>query len=219
MLAPWPNRIRDGVWEHGGVTHQLDITEVDRENAIHGLLQHSPYRLAERDDVSVTLAADVHPQRGYPFALETSVRYELTGSGVRVTHLIRNVGSADAPVAVGTHPFLRVGDVPTEDLEVVIDAHTHIEVDPVRLNPTGVQAPVDGTRFDLRQGVRVRDAQLDDAWADAAWSTASPATASRRPTAAAPRSGPTASSRTGRSSSRRGTRSPTGTCGRSRWSR
>ena len=167
VLAPWPNRIRDGVWEQDGVQHQLDITEVDRENAIHGLLQHAPYRLVERDDASITLAADVHPQHGYPFALETSVRYELVGSGVRVTHGIRNVGVQDAPVAVGTHPFLRVGDVPTEDLEVVIDAPTHIEVDPVRLNPTGVQTPVEGTRFDLRQGVRVRDAQLDDAWADA----------------------------------------------------
>ena len=63
VLAPWPNRIRDGIWEHGGVTHQLDITEVDRENAIHGLLQHAPYRLAERDDVSVTLAAWDWPMR------------------------------------------------------------------------------------------------------------------------------------------------------------
>jgi aldose 1-epimerase len=167
VLAPWPNRIRDGIWEQDGVRHQLDITEVDRANAIHGLLEHTAYRVVERDESSITLSADVHPQRGYPFALETLVTYELTGQGIRVTHGIRNVGAADAPVAVGTHPFLRVGDVPTEDLEVVIDAPTHIEVDPVRLNPTGLQTPVEGTRYDLRDGVRVRDAKLDDAWADA----------------------------------------------------
>ncbi len=38
----------------------------------------------------MTLAATVWPQSGYPFLLETQVRYELVDDGLTVTHRIRN---------------------------------------------------------------------------------------------------------------------------------
>ena len=37
ILAPWPNRIRDGRYSFGGQTHQLPLTEPGRGNASHGL--------------------------------------------------------------------------------------------------------------------------------------------------------------------------------------
>lgn len=73
---------------------------------------------------------------------------------------MRNVGSTDAPVALGTNPYLKMGDVPTGQLVLRLAAGTHIDVDE-RLNPIG-EAAVDGTRFDLRAGVRVADLDLDD---------------------------------------------------------
>src|SRR5262245_40197091 len=53
VLAPWPNRIRDGRWRHDGVERQLAITEPARRNAIHGLLRYTEYRAVagERDSV------------------------------------------------------------------------------------------------------------------------------------------------------------------------
>ncbi|QHO69140.1 aldose 1-epimerase family protein [Marisediminicola antarctica] len=160
VLAPWPNRIRDGVWMLDGSAQQLDLTEVERGNAIHGLLRNTGYRVAERSADSVTLAATVFPQHGYKFQLETTVRYALTDDGITVTHGIHNVGTASAPVAVGAHPYLRLGDVPVDDLALTLPATTHIEVDD-RLNPVAVTL-VDGTAYDLRAGRRVGDLQLDD---------------------------------------------------------
>ena len=55
---------------------------------------------------------------------------------VRVTHFVENLGADPAPVAIGTHPFLKIGGVPTEDLTLRLDAASHIEVDD-RLLPTG----------------------------------------------------------------------------------
>ncbi|NQX12060.1 aldose 1-epimerase family protein [Microbacteriaceae bacterium VKM Ac-2855] len=165
ILVPWPNRVRDGRWVHDGRTLQLDLSEPRHHNAIHGLLRSSPYRLVERDTASVTLAATVFPQRGYPFHLDTRIRYALESSGLRVTHRVRNVGAAEAPVAVGAHPYLEIGDVPSDELLVTVAATAHIEVDD-RLNPTGVQAPVLGTEWDLRAGRRVGELELNDAWAD-----------------------------------------------------
>ena len=162
VLMPWPNRVEDGRWTLDGQPQQLDLTEVERNNAIHGLLRNAPYRLVRRTAESVELAATVFPQHGYPFHLETTVRYALVAGALEVTHGVRNVGTGRAPVAVGTHPFLKVGDVPVDELTLTIHADTHIAVD-ARLNPIE-EHPVDGTDWDLRAGRRVGDLELDDAW-------------------------------------------------------
>ncbi|GAA1745074.1 aldose 1-epimerase family protein [Microbacterium paludicola] len=157
VLAPWPNRIRDGRWTDGGTTRQLDITEPDRSNAIHGLLRYAPYEI-DAAEGSATLSATVFPQHGYPYTLRTSVTYALTEDGVEITHEVANVGDGDAPVALGTHPFFCLGGVPTEDLVLAVPASTVFEVDD-RLLPTG-EVPVSGT-YDLRGGARVGDLDLD----------------------------------------------------------
>ncbi|UOQ88382.1 aldose 1-epimerase family protein [Agromyces endophyticus] len=166
VLAPWPNRIRDGRWSHDGVEHQLAITEPARGNAIHGLLRYTEYTPVARERDSVTLAARIYPQLGYPFLLGTAVHYELVADGLRVTHFVENLGGEAAPVAIGTHPYLKIGGVPTADLELRLDAASHIEVDD-RLLPTG-EVPVDGTEWDFREGRRVGDVQLDDAFGELA---------------------------------------------------
>lgn len=164
ILVPWPNRVRDGAWTYEGKTQQLALTEPGRHNAIHGLLRYAPYSESARTDSSVTLSAAVFPQLGYPFHLDTSVSYELGADGLRVTHRIENRGGRAAPVAVGAHPYLRVGDVPSSDLVLTVAADTHIDVDD-RMNPIG-QSPVEGTGLDLRGGRRVSELDLDDGFAD-----------------------------------------------------
>jgi aldose 1-epimerase len=157
VLAPWPNRIRDGRWMDGDVARQLDLTEPDRHNAIHGLLRYAPYEIAATQ-TSATLSATVYPQHGYPYTLATSVTYALVDDGIEVTHEVTNVGDGDAPVALGTHPFFCLGDVPTEDLVLTLPARTVFEVDD-RLLPTA-EVAVSGA-FDLRGGGRVGDLDLD----------------------------------------------------------
>jgi len=166
VLAPWPNRIRDGRWTHDGVTRQLAITEPARDNAIHGLLRYTEYTPIARERDSVTLRAVIYPQLGYPFLLGTAVHYELVSDGLQVTHFVENLGVEAAPVAIGSHPYLKIGGVPTADLSLRLDAASHIEVDD-RLLPTG-EVPVDGTEWDFREGRRVGDVDLDDAFGELA---------------------------------------------------
>lgn len=164
VLVPWPNRIRDGVWNDHGTSRQLTLTEPVRHNAIHGLLRFTPYHELDYTGSSLTLGATVFPQSGYPFHLETAVTYGLGATGLTVTHIVRNAGETDAPVAVGAHPYLKIGDVPTGDLVLRVAAATHIDVDE-RLNPIG-RSPVEGTPNDLRSGVPVDRLMLDDGFAD-----------------------------------------------------
>lgn len=162
VLVPWPNRVRDGRWTYDGEELELDLTERARGNALHGLLRSTDYVVRDRTATSVTLAALVAPQHGWPFLLDTWVRYAVRPDGITVTHGATNLGDRRAPYAAGTHPFLRVGDTPVEDLELFVAAGTYIDVDE-RLNPIA-ERPVDGTRFDLRTGQRVGDLDLDTAF-------------------------------------------------------
>lgn len=163
VLVPWPNRIRDGVWNDEGTQRHLAITEPKLNNAIHGLLRYSPYEIAEQTDDSITLHANVFPQIGYPYLLETAVTYALGERGVTVTHTITNRSEDAAPVAVGTHPFLTIGDVDPRELVLTVPAGTFIETDD-RLLPTAELPVAGGT--DLREGKRLGDLDLDTAFAE-----------------------------------------------------
>lgn len=165
VLVPWPNRVAGGTWSHDGIEEHLVITEPERNNASHGLLRHSSYRQAGRTSHSVTLAAEISPAPGYPFELATSVHYELVADGLQVTHRLENLGTHKAPVAVGAHPYLRVGDTPVGELTLVIDAAQHLEVDGSMI-PVGRPLPVDGTELDYRHGKKLGTAALDNAWTD-----------------------------------------------------
>lgn len=165
VLVPWPNRVRDGRWSaedpHGNrYDEQLAITEPSRDNAIHGLLRYAPYVVAEGDG-EVTLTAAVVPQTGYPFSLDTRVTYALTDDGLAVTHEIANVGSASAPVAVGTHPFFRISGAESADLTLAVPAATRFRVDD-RLLPLA-EDPI-AEDDDLRGGRRLGDLDLDDGY-------------------------------------------------------
>ncbi|MFD1721346.1 aldose 1-epimerase family protein [Amnibacterium endophyticum] len=162
VLVPWPNRVRDGRWTLDGRTQQLDLTDPSKGNAIHGLLRNTGYRVTDRSDSAITLSARVFPQHGWPFHLETSVRYELTADGIAVTHGVRNDGDGVAPVGVGCHPYLCLGDVPMRDLVVTVSGDRMLETDdrslPVR------EVAVEGRPQDLRGGASLADLRLDTAY-------------------------------------------------------
>lgn len=163
VLVPWPGRVRDGAWTQRGETYQLAITEPKFQNASHGLLRFAPYRVAAHTADALTLTAAVVPQTGYPFHLHTSVTYAIVDDGVHVTHEIVNVGTAEAPVALGTHPYFFISDTPTADLALEIDARTWFPIDERNLPLDPV--PVDANT-DVREPRRVGDLSLDAAYTD-----------------------------------------------------
>lgn len=163
-LAPWANRVEDGVWTLNGKKQQLDITEVGRNNASHGLLRNSPYELVDESEFSVTLEAAIFPQHGYPFLLRHRVRYALGEDlGLAVRQTLVNDSQEPAPFVLGAHPYLRLGEVPSEDLTLTVSGRTRLVTDG-RLIPRST-GPADGG-FDLRAGRRVGGMDLDCAYTD-----------------------------------------------------
>lgn len=150
VLAPWPNRVEQARWWHEGREQRLDVTEPDLGHANHGLLADADFALGRSTAREVELSARVDEPAGYPFRLEVRARYRLRRDGLDVRLAVRNTGAEPAPVALGAHPYLRVGAAATDGLRVRVDADTAYRLDDGHIprEPFAVA----GSAWDLRAG-------------------------------------------------------------------
>jgi aldose 1-epimerase len=147
VLAPWPNRIRDGCYMFAGEEHQLPLTEPSRHNAIHGLVNWARWRLVQSgvDWVSVEYELPAQPGYGWPLLLRTT--WHVGPAGLSATHDATNTGRTPCPFGLSAHPYLRVGATRVDDLLLQIPARSRLLVDG-RLLPIGM-ARVAGGELDF----------------------------------------------------------------------
>ncbi len=166
VLAPWPNRVRDGQWTWGDKQLQLPLSEPNKGNASHGLVRWAGWGATDRSPERVVLAHRLHPQPGYPFTLDLTIAYEVAaGTGLTVELAARNPGPDPAPVALGMHPYLAPpGGGLIDGCTLHVPARTRVLVDE-RSIPTGTE-PVEDTPYDLRSPRLLGDLSLDTAYTD-----------------------------------------------------
>jgi len=164
QLLPWPNRIRDGRYTFAGTEQQLALSEPKRHNAIHGLVRHVPWNLAERTPESVTQQVRVYPEPGWPGIIEASITHTVSERGLEVGVRATNIGDTDVPFGYAAHPYLSVGEEQVDDVAVTVPAASYLEVDD-RLLPVRI-SPVEGTENDLRAGLPLGSTVLDTAFTD-----------------------------------------------------
>jgi aldose 1-epimerase len=119
LLTPWPNRVRDGKYQFAGKHYQLEIND-PKSNALHGFVFDQQAEILEQTSTSVTLLNQVFSRPDYPSALDIYTTYELFSDELKVSHRVKNVGSAPAPVGIGAHPYFLCD----EDSTVMIGAET-----------------------------------------------------------------------------------------------
>jgi len=159
LMAPWGNRVRDGRWLLEGKVQQLDLTEPSRGNASHGLLRNTGYAVAAMAPETVSLVGEIFPQHGFPFRMRHTATYSLDADGhLTVRQELANLGRATAPAAFGAHPYLRLGEVPVEDLVLTVRGQRRLVADE-RLIPVAEEAGSGDT--DFRGGKRVGDVRVD----------------------------------------------------------
>lgn len=164
VLAPWPNRIRDGQYAFGGEHLQLPLTEPERHNAIHGLVNWARWSLVDAGPDFVTVAHDLVPQPGYRWPLRLQTTWSVGEAGLRAEHVVTNTGDRAAPFGLATHPYVLVPGVAVDDLTLRVPAHSRLLVD-ARLLPIGA-AKVAGTEYDFTEGRRLGATILDTAFGE-----------------------------------------------------
>jgi aldose 1-epimerase len=104
LLAPWPNRIAQGRYEFEGNQYQLEIRD-GLGNAMHGLVDEATAEVVETRAGFLKLATKVEASAGYPWDLLVEATFELTADELVISYFVTNVGSGNAPVGIGTHPY------------------------------------------------------------------------------------------------------------------
>jgi aldose 1-epimerase len=164
VLAPWPNRVRDGHYVFGGVEHRLTLTEPERGAALHGLVLDEPFAVVDRTGAAVTLACELRDRPGYPFAVRVEVTYELAPDELTFTLRATNRGDGPAPFGGGLHPYVRGR---ADDRVLEVPAATHVPVDE-RMLPSGPPVPVAGTPYDFTRARHVGRQRIDTCFGDLA---------------------------------------------------
>ncbi|BAL85612.1 putative aldose-1-epimerase [Actinoplanes missouriensis 431] len=164
ILAPWPNRIRDGHYQFEGQTYQLALTEPARHNAIHGLVNWSRWRLAEQSAGAVTLEYELPAQVGYPWSLVLRSHWSVSADGLRCVQDVVNTSGSNAPWGYSVHPYLRLAGVSVDDTVLHVPARSRLLADN-RLLPLGANK-VAGTEFDYNEPRRIGSAVLDTTFGD-----------------------------------------------------
>jgi len=164
ILAPWPNRLRDGRYTFGGATHQVALSEPARNNAIHGLVNWVRWRRVEGTGDSVTIEHDLVPQSGYPWPVTLRTTWSVGPGGLSATHTATNTGTVPCPFGLGAHPYVRVPGVAVDDLRLRIPAASRLLVDGRSL-PIGA-AKVASTEYDFTAPRALGTTQLDHGFGD-----------------------------------------------------
>lgn len=164
LLAPWPNRIRDGRYTFGGRDLQLPLSEPSTGNASHGLVRWAAWSVEELTTHCVSLTCRLMSQTGYPWTVDLHVLHDLSAEGLTVTVTATNQSPTPAPYALGGHPYLKAGPGPVDEWELTLPASTRLLTDE-RLIPTGRESVRD-TDLDFRMARPIRSASLDTAFTD-----------------------------------------------------
>jgi aldose 1-epimerase len=159
VLAPWPNRLGDGSYTFQGIDAVAPLDEPSKHNAIHGLVRWRPWQMVGRAQNRVSMACELHPSPGYPFALRLAVEYRLGRDGLTVVADADNIGPTDLPFGLGFHPYLTVGTPTVDQIRLQVPADRRLLTDDRGL-PTG-SAPVAGTEYDFTEGRLIGVTRLD----------------------------------------------------------
>lgn len=164
ILAPWPNRVVDGLWSWRGAQQQLWITEPSRGHAIHGLVRRLRWSASTVEPHHVGMEATLLAHPGWPFPLHLAVAYKVGPAGLVCRLTATNVGRAACPYGAAAHPYLAVPGGSVDDAVVRIAAATWLATDD-RLSPTE-RRPTAGSPYDFDGVAPVGGRQADNAFCD-----------------------------------------------------
>ncbi|MCC2031452.1 aldose 1-epimerase family protein [Microbacterium allomyrinae] len=165
-LAPWPNRVVDGLYTFGGVERQLALTEPSRSHALHGLASWLDFEAIDKGPDHVTLAAEIAPQTAYPWRIVVTTRFSLGPDGLTQSVTARNDSETPAPWGTGPHPYLVAGEGRVDGWTLELPAEQVLAVTAERLIPTDLVA-VDADepeRFDFRDARTIGAVEIDHAY-------------------------------------------------------
>jgi aldose 1-epimerase len=165
ILFPFNDRIPGGRYSFAGREHSLKVNSPADGSAIHGFLYRREMECVEEradaDSARLFLGSRIEPgdEPGYPFAVSIGIEYALEPGRFSLGFTLRNEGVEPAPVALGWHPYFRLGGR-ADDWVLEHHGETCVPVGS-DLMPLGGGEPVEGGPWDFRSPRRLGPGEID----------------------------------------------------------
>ena len=147
ILLPYPNRLRDGRYKHGGKNYQFDLTNPATQNSIHGFGYNAPmvvdmvWKNAKETGIKCSWQHD-GKHDAYPFRFTAEIKMILRGPKFEMSMTFKNDSEVDIPVGLGWHPYFKMSEK-SDDSSLKIPDCQLIDIDD-RMLPTGKKTPFKG---------------------------------------------------------------------------
>ena len=156
LLAPWPNRLKNGIWNYEGIVYRFSVNEPPG-NALHGLVFDKKFTV-EQISGSEFRCSYILRDSIYPFELEIFISYRLGSRGLESEMGAKNLSQKPAPFGMATHPYFLVN--PQTKLQLAARSAATIDAKQI---PTGYES-VD--HLNLASGRLVSELQFDTGFTD-----------------------------------------------------
>ena len=116
ILFPFANRVKDGQYTFNDSKYKLDCNEIDKNNALHGLVYNKTFALTRKeltsDYASITLVyEDEGKSIGFPFKFTIKLTYTLSKNGITLAIKVKNKDKKTFPFTLGWHPYFNSTDL------------------------------------------------------------------------------------------------------------
>src|SRR3989338_444431 len=144
MMAPWSNRIVQGVFEFEGKRYQLQKNFPD-ETAIHGDIRSRPWDIQVATPVKFEAVLDSTKflDFNYPFKLRFRHVLEVLENRLRMSLFIENMDRQHVPVGLGFHTFFK-RRLTKQDQDVIVLLPAEKVYPDEKCIPTGPAIAVSG---------------------------------------------------------------------------
>lgn len=155
-MAPWPNRVKDGVFTFGGARVELPLD--GQPHALHGRVYNREWTVSLQTGSAVEMSRDF--DQGWPWAGQAWQRYELTPQSLVMKLEVRSAG-IPFPAGCGWHPWFRRSVAGSADAAVRLNAGFRYVLEGGI--PTGERVAPEG-EYDLSGGAPLGSWRLDDCY-------------------------------------------------------
>ena len=163
VLAPFPNRIRDGKYTYERVEYQLPLTEPARHNALHGFVNLPLWSLHSKSITRAELTHELPEFEFYPGTLKLQTVYEISEQGLLIEITVENIGKKAAPFGVSIHPYLIADPESKVDYwSLKMPSNKYFQVDDERLLPIEIETTP--SSLDFRYPRQIGNTFIDHAF-------------------------------------------------------
>lgn len=141
LLAPFPNRLKEGKYSFEGKNYQFPINNPETGTALHGFISLLKFTLGEVEINDQSGSVSCHTLYDgrfeyFPFPFKAEVKYSLDNKdGFKLRLSIVNCGEKNMPIGLGWHPYFNL-DENVNDTILKLPKLDIVEIDE-NMIPTG----------------------------------------------------------------------------------